>query len=53
MIKNWDLSCSKDGAYIDFETTIKSKTEPDFWTCNGIAMKHNCPFFTITEVIYN
>lgn len=51
MMKNWILTCSTDGVDIDFETTIKSETEPDFWTCYDMAMKHGCPLFTITEAI--
>ena len=51
MMKNWILTCSTDGVDIDFEITIQSKTEPDFWTCYNKAMKHGCPFFTITEDI--
>ena len=46
-MKKWLLTCSKDAVDIDFETTISSKTEPEFWDCYDIAMQHGCSFFTV------
>jgi len=49
-MKKWILTASVDGIDIDHEEIIESETEPDFWQCYTIAEKHNCDFFTVTEL---
>lgn len=49
-MKNWRLTASRDGVWIDFKTIIESETEPDFWTCYDIAAAHGCDYFTVSEV---
>lgn len=48
-VKEWILTCSKDGIDIDHEEVIKSDTEPDFWTCQNIATHNACDFWTLQE----
>ena len=48
-MKKWRLICSVDADKIDYEETILSDTEPDFWTCYAIAESHNCSFFDVSE----
>jgi len=48
-MKKWILTCSIDAVDIDYEEIITSDTEPDFWTCDGIAQAHGCDFWTIDE----
>ena len=49
-MEKWNLVCSIDAINIDYETTIESEREPDFWTCNNIAEEHGCKWLSIEEV---
>lgn len=49
-MKKWLLECSIEAIDIDHEEIIESETEPDFWTCYGIATEHDCGFWTISEM---
>jgi hypothetical protein len=49
-MKSWILTCSIDGIDIDYETVIENETEPDYWTCDGIAQENGCDYWTIEEV---
>lgn len=48
-MKKWILTASSDAVNIDFETVIKSRKEPDFWTCYDIATANGCEYFYLTE----
>ena len=49
-MKKWLLIASTDGNMIDYEETIESENEPDFWTQYEIAEKHGCDFFSVDEL---
>ena len=49
-MKNYLLTCSKNGVDVNFETTIKTSKKPDFWSCYDIAIDNGCEFFSIDEV---
>jgi hypothetical protein len=48
-MKQYTLTCSTDGINIDYETTIESETEPNFWDCYHIARAQGCEFFSLCE----
>ena len=48
--RQWLLTASKDGAFVDYETIIESDSEPSFWECYTIAEEHGCELFTIEEL---
>ena len=49
-MKKWLLSCSKDAAFIHWETILESETEPDFWECYRLADCHGCAWFTLEQI---
>ena len=48
-MKKWILTASRDGILVDYETTLESENEPDFWTCYEIADKNDCTLWSIDE----
>ena len=48
-MKKWRLICSVDADNIDYEETLFSDAEPDYWTCYSIAESHGCLFFDVAE----
>ena len=46
----WLLTASVDAVDIDYETTIESDGEPDFWTCYHIAQAAGCAWWTVDAV---
>lgn len=48
-MKTYLFTASKDGTDVDFETVIRSDSEPSFWDCYELAQSHGCELFTCEE----
>lgn len=52
-MKNYLLTCSKDGENINYVELIERREEePGFWECYEIAERAGCEFFTLEEFDY-
>lgn len=49
-MKKWLITCSVDAIDIDYETTIQSESEPDWWICESIACQHGCEWWIMDEI---
>ena len=48
-MKNYLFTASKDGITVDFETVIRSDSEPGFWDCYELAQANGCELWTCEE----
>jgi len=46
-MKTWYFTASRDGVDIDYSATLRSDSEPGFWTCYKLASQHGCTFWYI------
>ena len=49
-MKAYELTCSVDAVDVDYSETLFCESEPDYWTCDGIASAHGCEYWTIYEI---